>query len=181
MTALSNLLIFVALITFFLGVVIVIYPIASLGFDRRRDGVLVMIAAIALSVLGTMLDPEPRTKSTSHAAATVAPTPDVEKPVSKADALKAIRIDGFRWEKDGFGSVMKATFTLYNDNRFGIKDVVVTCTHAANSGTIIDSNTRTVYERISARDYLAVNEMNMGFIHSKVSSSSCRVTNFARS
>ena len=38
---------------------------------------------------------------------------------------------------------MVATFVIYNDNKFPVKDLVVTCTHTANSGTVIDSNTRT--------------------------------------
>jgi hypothetical protein len=74
---------------------------------------------------------------------------------------------------------MKASFVLPNGNRFPVKDLTVTCVDAANSGTKIDSNTRTIYERIGADQHYSVAEMSMGFIHSAVTSSTCRVTNFA--
>jgi hypothetical protein len=102
------------------------------------------------------------------------------KYVSAADALKNIRIGGFRWERGGFGSVMLATFTVYNDNAFPIKDVEITCVHTTSSGTTIDRNTRTIYERIEGKGYVAAPEMNMGFIHSAAKSSRCAPTHFSR-
>jgi hypothetical protein len=92
--------------------------------------------------------------------------------------LANIRIGGFSWRTDGFGSVMIATFVIYNDNPGPIKDVVVTCVHAANSGTVIDSNKRTLYERIDPKSYFSVRDMNMGFINSKAARSSCKATDF---
>ena len=99
--------------------------------------------------------------------------------MSKSEALAKLSISSSRWEKDGFGTIMKASFVLHNGNAFPVKDLTVTCVHTANSGTKIDSNTRTVYERIGADQYYSVTDMSMGFIHSAVSSSTCRVTNFA--
>lgn len=101
--------------------------------------------------------------------------------VSRSGALKNFRIDGFRWEKGGFGSVMIATFVIYNDNDFSVKDITVTCVHKTKSDTVIDRNSRTLYEQISARGYHSVVDANMGFIHSAAASSVCRVTDFARS
>jgi len=92
--------------------------------------------------------------------------------------LANIRIGGFSWRHDGFGSVMIATFVIYNDNPGPIKDVVVTCVHAANSGTVIDSNRRTVYELIDPKSYFSVRDMNMGFINSQAERSNCKATNF---
>ena len=103
---------------------------------------------------------------------------DSSKPLTKSEAMHNIRIDGFRWDKSGFGSIMIATFVIHNDNKFPVKDLVVKCTHTANSGTVVDSNTRTIFERIEARSYQSVVDMNMGFIRSAVKSSQCNVVNF---
>jgi hypothetical protein len=73
---------------------------------------------------------------------------------------------------------MVATFRIDNDNTVRIKDVQVSCRHYTNSGTYIDSNTRTVYEFIEPRSYHYVHNMNMGFIHSAATKTNCRATNF---
>lgn len=105
---------------------------------------------------------------------------DVQKPISKSDALNNFRIDALSWRKSGFGLVMVATFMIHNDNDFAVKDVAITCKHAANSGTGIDSNTRSIHESVGARGYYSVENMNMGFISSDASSSICRVVNFSK-
>ena len=98
--------------------------------------------------------------------------------LSRKQKLANIRIDGFSSRLDGFGSIMIATFVIYNDNPVPIKNVEVTCVHSANSGTVIDSNRRTVYELIDPRSYFSVRDMNMGFIRSQVAQSDCKATDF---
>ena len=73
-----------------------------------------------------------------------------------------------------------ASYVVNNDNDFAIKDVEVTCTHIANSGTLISSNSRVEYERISARGFYAAHDVNMGFIHSSATRTRCEVTGFSR-
>lgn len=179
MNALGSFISILGVVAFFVGLVIIVRPIRSLGFSRRLDGALVIIASIAVILLGEQVSPELKQQEATRAAASTAAS-GIAKPVSKSDVLQNIRIGGFSWAKDGFGTVMKATFVIYNDNIFPVKDITVTCTHAANSGTKIDSNTRTIYERVDARGYFSVVQMNMGFIHSAVTSSECRVTSFSR-
>ena len=185
MNALGGLILVCGVVTFFVGAVAIMHPIQSLGFSRRLDGVLVVVLGLAIMFFGQELRPEPRqnvagTTVASGATSIVASVPGPEKPISKSETLHKLRIGGVSWEKSGFGSVMIATFVIYNDNTFPIKDVAVTCTHAADSGTIIDSNTRTIYELIKARGYYSVVKLNMGFIHSAVNSSVCHAVNFSR-
>lgn len=47
--------------------------------------------------------------------------------------------------------MMIATFRIDNNNPVPIKDIEVTCIHWANSDTVIDRNTRTIYQRINAK------------------------------
>jgi hypothetical protein len=101
--------------------------------------------------------------------------PPVASPTYK-EVLSQLRIRNLSWEKKGFGSIMSATFVVHNDSPTTVKDVVVTCKHSANSGTMIDSNTRTVYEIIRRRSSASVVDMDMGFIHSAAVESRCSVT-----
>jgi len=48
-------------------------------------------------------------------------------------------------------AVMVADFTITNLSNYTVKDLDVTCTHYANSGTEIDSNSRTIYETVPAK------------------------------
>jgi hypothetical protein len=93
----------------------------------------------------------------------------------KEVALRQVSID-FKWTKGGFGSVMIADFTITNLSNYTVKDLDVTCTHYANSGTEIDSNSRTIYETVPAKGKKVVRNFSMGFIHSQAARSSCKVT-----
>jgi hypothetical protein len=86
----------------------------------------------------------------------------------------------FDWTKGGFGAVMMADFTITNNSNVDVKDIEITCTHRANSGTVIDSNKRTIYERVSAGRYRIVRNFNMGFIHGQAQKSSCEITDYKR-
>jgi RNA polymerase subunit RPABC4/transcription elongation factor Spt4 len=100
-----------------------------------------------------------------------------ESPSSKEQALSLLRLD-YEWSKEGFENVMVANFTITNPTSYAVKDVEITCTHFAASGTRIDENTRTVYEIVPANGKKRVPKFNMGLIHSQVKSSSCRITDF---
>ncbi|MCY1338409.1 hypothetical protein D9M68_223530 [compost metagenome] len=86
-----------------------------------------------------------------------------------------VSIAKFQWSKEGFGTVMEATFTIKNDLPWSIKDVEVTCELAGPSGTKIDSNSRTIYERLGPRSAKVIRNFNMGFIHNQSASSNCRI------
>jgi hypothetical protein len=185
MDLLGSVLVFAGSVMLGLGIVWTIRPIPSLGMTRRVDGALLLVAAVSVAALGSQLDPDIQKSTPTKAQATVSTSasgraqPVRPKPISKAEALAKLSISSFRGGKDGFGTVLIASFVLHNGNTFPVKDLTVTCVHAGNSGTRIDSNTRTVYERIGADQYYSVTDLNMGFIHSAATSTSCRVTNFA--
>jgi hypothetical protein len=88
---------------------------------------------------------------------------------------KFVTIENFSWSKEGFGTVMEATFTIGNALQWAVKDIEIRCEHAAPSGTRIDSNTRTIYERIEAKGIRTIRNFNMGFIHSQATRSTCRI------
>ncbi len=107
------------------------------------------------------------------------PASSVTEPDPKVVAMHATSITKFRWYKDGFGTVMKATFTIRNDGERDVKDIEIKCVHNAPSGTIIDSNTRTIYEIVPAHKSRTFREFDMGFIDSQASGSDCEIADLA--
>lgn len=89
----------------------------------------------------------------------------------KADAVKDLEIIDFQWGKEGFGSIMEASFTIRNSGATDVKDIEIECTHFAPSGTKIDSNTRTIFEVIKAGESRTFTKLNMGFIHNQADKS----------
>lgn len=96
-------------------------------------------------------------------------------PSPKEIAMKNVELD-FSWTKEGFGNVMEANFTITNNSDHQIKDIEITCTHYAKSGTRIDSNERTIYDVVPAKSKKTIKKFNMGFIHSQAEKTGCVIT-----
>jgi hypothetical protein len=73
---------------------------------------------------------------------------------------------------------MIGTFTIKNTNDFGVKDVVILCEHFAPSGTLIDRNTKTIYQSIKPKSAVTIRDFSMGFLHTQAAKSSCAVKDF---
>lgn len=93
---------------------------------------------------------------------------------------RALQITRFNWQKGGFGSIQLVSFTVKNDASFPIRDFELKCVHQGPSGTNMDMNVRTVYERIPAHGSKYIPEVNMGFIHPQVATSRCEITEAVR-
>jgi hypothetical protein len=74
---------------------------------------------------------------------------------------------------------MKVNLTIANDSDVGVKDLKVFCKHAGPSGTLIDSNTRTIYEIVKPHTQRRFMGFDMGFIHSQASTSECEIKDLA--
>ncbi|CAN5379593.1 hypothetical protein BH18ACI2_BH18ACI2_04990 [soil metagenome] len=131
------------------------------------------VACVAiLGVIGSQN--QPARTSTRNVSTSGSPSGTLSESPKEA-ALRLIKLD-YKWGTGGFGSIMEADFTIQNPSNYTVKDLEITCTHFANSGTKIDSNTRTIYETVPAKGKKVVKDFNMGFIHSQASKSSCEVT-----
>lgn len=108
--------------------------------------------------------------SGNQTSGTASPTVD-----PKDALLHNVKLD-YKWYKEGFGNVMIADFTIKNPTQYRFKDVEIKCTHSAPSGTVIDSNTKTIYEIVEPKSTKVIKQMNMGFIHSQASRSGCEIT-----
>lgn len=106
-----------------------------------------------------------------------------DKPIAAEKSQKEIakdlvKMDKYEWTTVGFNNVLEANFIVKNDSEFVIKDIEITCTHYAKSGTKIDSNKRTIYDTVNAKSSKAFDKFNMGFIRNQVEKSGCRITDF---
>jgi hypothetical protein len=142
---------------------------------------------IALSSAGTFVvmmavviarGPAPATQAVaSTTQGYVEPKPES---LSRSDILANFKIRSFSWQKEGFGTAMTASFFLHNSNPMPLKDIEVTCLSSGPSGSVIDTNSRTVYEVVGQRSFLQVDNINKGFIRSEAVSTKCGVTGFSR-
>lgn len=109
--------------------------------------------------------------SDSHTppASTESPSP----PTLKQTVMDGATLD-FTWLTDGV--VMTANFKVHNTTDHAFKDFEVTCDHSGPSGTVMDHNTRTIYELVPAKTTKSIRNFNMGFIDSQATRSSCRIT-----
>jgi len=139
-----------------------------------------VVGFFGLSTLGsitTMINPDGvKGASTSQSAVDVISKPKATERGNRWSPEDEISVADLRWTKVGFGSVMEISATIRNKNSFAVKDIEITCEHAAASGTMIDSNTRVVYQQIPANASTRVRDFNMGFIAEQAERTACKVT-----
>lgn len=165
----------------FLGLVsmigAVVGTVMCLSPVRRQTGKTVALASVAcFTAMAVVLGARTPAQPTVLAAAQVEPKPEK---LSRSQMLANFRIRALSWHKDGFGTVMMASFVVHNDNPMPVRDIEITCGSSGPSGSLIDKNTRTVYEAVRGRSFLQVDKMNMGFIRSEATATKCVVTDFA--
>ena len=110
----------------------------TIGSRSGNGCLLAVLGVLLIGAIGSVVQRE-----SEHGTAS-SPTVD-----PKTTALSQVKLD-YRWRKGGFGSVMEADFTLKNNSDHDIKDFEITCEHFAKSGTLIDSNKRTIYDVVKA-------------------------------
>ncbi len=84
-------------------------------------------------------------------------------------------VEKVRGRKEGFGNVLVVDITLRNDALSNLKDFQITCESKGHSGTVVDSNTRVLYEVVDARSTRTFRKVNMGLLHSQAASTHCTV------
>lgn len=111
----------------------------------------------------------------------VSNTPPVYEQLSEQVSPKVTAIRGVKLDftvVSSSGGILVVNFTVQNPGAYTVKDLEITCLHAANSGTVIDSNVRTIYEIFNSNSHSKKRfpEFNMGFINSQAARTSCKVT-----
>lgn len=84
------------------------------------------------------------------------------------------------WERSGFGTILIIHFILQNNTSTSRKDFEVECDTKGNSGTLLGSPRKTLYERLEPGARRAFS-LNMGLVHSQTARTSCAVIKWASS
>lgn len=136
--------------------------------QKKKTSLLTWLVAVVVVLWAIGYFSTDRTTTSSRSVSSQGPS-------AKEQALASLDLD-FKWGTTAGGNIMEANFTVHNKGKRDIKDIEITCTHFAKSGTRIDSNTRTIYEIIKANSKKSFKNFNMGFIDSQAYQSSCRIT-----
>lgn len=95
----------------------------------------------------------------------------------KKAAVASLQLSDVSWTRGGFDTVMLLDVAISNRGSRAVKDVEIRCEHASPSGTIIDSNTATIYQVFPAGQTVEVKGFEMGFIHTQAERTNCRIEN----
>lgn len=81
----------------------------------------------------------------------------------------------YKGTKGGFGNVLLMDLTIRNYGLSHLKDFVVHCEHSGPSGTVMDSNTLTLYQMVEAGQTRRFREINMGLMNPQATRTNCRI------
>jgi hypothetical protein len=139
-------------------------PVKKKGVSLAQVGCLVLVVIVLIGVV-------------TNQAGRSSSTPSAPAKDPKEAALSNVQILEFKGNKDG--AFLKVTFKIRNSNTFPVKDLEVRCDHSGKSGTIMDHNTRTIYDVIPGNSTKTFPDFDMGFIHSQAVSTRCSVISLA--
>jgi hypothetical protein len=91
---------------------------------------------------------------------------------------EGVEVVSFQGTKRGFGATLTLAITLKNHAEVALKDFKIHCDHHGPSGTVMDSNTRTLYESLAPGQKRRFT-VEMGFIHGQAAGTNCKVTKAA--
>lgn len=94
----------------------------------------------------------------------------------KRDVSHRLEIQKTSWTNGGFGSVAVMTFTIKNLAEFPIRDISLSCSFSAPSGTTLGTASHTIFDTIKSKSTRTFKDVNVGFINSQASSSGCSIT-----
>lgn len=102
-----------------------------------------------------------------------------------ASVLNSLSISNFEWEKkskyspEGTKNIMFIkTFTVNNTSDYRIKDFIISSSVYANSGTVLGTIEKVIYEVVEPRDSKIFRDIELGPIHEQTERANCKVTRF---
>lgn len=102
----------------------------------------------------------------------------IPKKLSETELANNVLVTQFSRQTGGSDSIfIISKITLQNKNTEDLKDFTIKCEHKGKSGTVIDKNTKNIYQVLPAMQTVTLNDLNMGFIHSQADDSACEVSN----
>lgn len=100
----------------------------------------IIIGFLVIAVISIIFGNNSKNATSSSTGGTTPPIVDTKQLALSETTLT------YHWHKGGFDSVMIADFVIKNNSAYSFKDFEIKCTDYAPSGTLIDSNDRTIYD-----------------------------------
>lgn len=91
--------------------------------------------------------------------------------------LHFVAVRNLSWNSYDFHGVLEISGSIFNDLPWSVKDLTLSCTMTAQSGTILDLASGTLYERVGAKSEIKIKKFNMGFTHPQGRLSGCSIIN----
>lgn len=98
----------------------------------------------------------------------------------RRNPAEKMKVSSFTWRLGGFDTVAIATLTIQNDNDFRVKDVDLACRFSANSGTVLSTPSKTIYDLIPAKGRKSFKDVSIGFVNTQSARGSCWVESAKR-
>lgn len=106
-----------------------------------------------------------------------APLPAVEETPSQPNAKDSLSLDFKSWELSS-DVIFIGKFKIKNNHSdYSIKDITIECSTYGNSGTLLNSVSKTVFEVIQPSKSKTVKELNFGFVDSQSATAKCQIVN----
>ena len=77
------------------------------------------------------------------------------------------------WTAGGFGTVGVMNVIITNENPYLVKDITITCSFSAKSGTLLSEKVHTIYDTIEPKKSKAFKNINIGFIDNQSARAGC--------
>ncbi len=90
--------------------------------------------------------------------------------------IRFVSLKSIAWSSD-FHGLLRIDAIIKNDLPWAIKDITLTCTMIAPSGTFLGQTSRTLYERVRTKGEKSISSFNMGFVNPQGKLNDCNVTN----
>jgi hypothetical protein len=136
-----------------------------------------LMGLIGLAGLGMLAGQAPSPQTAQIAAPRLTPAEERAQQLAAREALAAaqVTLTVNRWTKGGFGSVAEVDLTLTNTTMVTLKDAVIRCEFAGESGTVIARVERTAFRNIEPGKPLRIRDLNFGFVAQEARRMSCAV------
>jgi hypothetical protein len=143
----------------------------------------VWLPAVLIAGLGTWMLLSGSASNTAEnepvRLATAAITEPLQSPATEAvTAVETAPVDGLKissqsWRRGGLGSKALVTFTLRNDNDYGVKDIEIFCSFARRDGSHLTDRRRVIHDTVNMKSRRTFARMHVGFVNINADQAKC--------
>jgi hypothetical protein len=98
-----------------------------------------------------------------------------DKPTASIDPspVSGLKIGAQSWQRGGLGSKALVTFTLRNENRYAVKDVVIACAFSRRDGSHLTDRKRVLPGSVHMKSRKSFAGVHVGFVNVNASKAKC--------